>query len=75
MLRLFVRRQVQLLLCLKSEEQILSCGVDMIYKCPPALFFHLLTLVPDIWARHSALGCREAGVLVKVLQAVREFGI
>lgn len=75
MLRLFVRWQVGLLLCLKSEEQILSCGVDVIYRCPPASFLHLLTLVPDVWACHSALGYRESGVLVKVLQAVREFGI
>lgn len=75
MLVLFVRGQIWLLLCLKPEEQIPRCGVNMIYRCPPVQFLHLLTLVPEIWAHHSALGCREAGVLVKVLQAVREFGI
>jgi len=47
----------------------------MIYRCPPAPFLHLLTLIADVWAHHSTPGCREAGVLVKVLQAVREFGI
>lgn len=75
MLRLFMQWQVWLLLCLKPEEQILSCGVGVIYGCPPAQFLHLLTLVPDIRACHSTLGCRESGVLVKVLQAVRELGI
>lgn len=70
-----MRWQVWLLLCLKSDEQILSCGVDTIYRCPPAQFLHLLTLVPDGWACHSALGSGEAGVVVKVLQAVREFGM
>lgn len=60
---------------LQSEEQILSCGVDVLYRCPPAQFLHLLTLVPDIWAHHSQLVCRGAGLLVKLLQAAREFGI
>lgn len=64
-----------LLLLLQSEEQILSCGVDVLYRCPPAQFLHLLTLVPDIWAHHSQLVCRGAGLLVKLLQAAREFGI
>lgn len=33
---------------LKSEERILSRGVDMLHRCPPAQFLCLLTLVPDI---------------------------
>lgn len=60
---------------LESEEQNLSCGVNLLYRCPPAQFLHLLTLAPDRWAHHSQPACRGVGLLVKLLQAAGEFDI